>query len=410
MRLRLAHVFTVAMSLRFLRGQARFMREHGFDVTCISSPGDEQAAFARDEGADVVSVSMARAITPFADLVAVFRLWWLFRRLAPDIVHSHTPKGGLLGMIAAWLARVPVRVYHMRGLPFETAHGFSRRILVASEKISCALAHRVICNSHSLKAVALAERLCPRDKIVTLLGGSGNGVDALETYAPERAGSRGTELRRRLAIDGAALVVGFVGRMVRDKGVPELVDAWQRVVRVHPTAHLVLGGPNEPRDPIPPATLDAIRRTPSIHAIGHVADPRDVYAAADVIVLPSHREGFPNVPLEAAAMGLPVVTTRVAGCIDSIEDGVTGTLVSVGNAGELAAAISEYLSDSTRRRSHGRAGRARVLLQFEQNALWTALLAEYDALLGQRGRRQRSDVTASERERSAKSSAAAEAV
>jgi glycosyltransferase involved in cell wall biosynthesis len=387
--IRLVHVVTVPLSLGFLDGQPRYMAARGIETTAVSSAGPHQQPFAAKEHVDVVTVEMPRRITPFRDLVAIARLVALIRRVRPHIVHAHTPKGGLLGMIAAWVARVPVRVYHMRGLPAMTATGMRRRLLTWSERLACALADRVICVSPSLRWYAVAHGLCPEAKIVTLLGGSGNGVDALGRFHPDLppgdAAARRTALRAALNISDEALVVGFVGRLVRDKGVVELAEAWREVSARFTDAHLLVAGPFEPQDPIPDDTRRYLETDSRIHLTGQTDETRTIYAAADIIVLPTYREGMPNVPLEAAAMRLAVVATDIPGCVDAVHDGVTGTLVPARDALALGTAIARYLSDGPLRVRHGAAGRERMLREFAREEIWRAIYAEYCALLMVKG-------------------------
>jgi glycosyltransferase involved in cell wall biosynthesis len=191
-------------------------------------------------------------------------------------------------------------------------------------------------------------------------------------------------LRARLGISPDAAVLGFVGRLVRDKGIAELAAAWGMLRDEFPGAHLVLVGPEEPQDPVPPGTMELLRQDPRVHLVGP-ADSAPWYAAMDVLLFPSYREGFPNVPLEAAAMGLPVVATRIPGCVDAVADGETGTLVPPRDAGALAGAVRPYLASPALRSQHGRRGRERALRDFGQEAIWAALHAEYLRLLRERG-------------------------
>ncbi len=289
-------------------------------------------------------------------------------------------------MIAAWLARVPVRIYHIHGLPLMTASGHKRWLLRWSEKISCWLAQQVLCVSHSIRDVAIAETLCPAAKIKVLLGGSINGVDAQGRFSPASMDAPARRAAREsLGIPHDALVIGFIGRVVRDKGVEELVAAWRLIRDQFPTLHLIVAGPFEPYDPVSPEAEATLRRDPRIHLTGWVDDTLSIHASIDILALPTYREGFPVVPLEAAAMAVPVVATRIPGCIDAVQDGVTGTLVPVGDVAALAEAIRSYILDPDLRRQHGRAGRERVLREFQQEAIWEATLQEYLRLLRRRG-------------------------
>lgn len=385
---RLVHVTTVPMTLGFLAGQIRVLREAGVDVSVVSSPGEELRAFGDRLGVPAHGVPMPRRITPLADLRALRALVRVLREVRPDVVHAHTPKGGLLGMMAARLAGVPVRVYHMRGLPLEAAAGARRSLLWAAERTSCALAHRVICVSPSLREVALRERLCPPGRITVLAGGSGQGVDSGGRFDPARLepGTRAA-VRARLGIPPEAVVAGFVGRLVRDKGVGELWEAWTALRARRPELHLLVVGPFEEEDPVPDAVRRGLESDPRVHLVGMEWNTPPYYAAMDLLVLPTYREGFPNVPLEAAAMGLPVVATRVPGCVDAVDDGRTGVLVPARDAGALDAAVDRYAGDPALRRRHGEAGRARVEADFRQEVIWEAVFAQYRALLDARGGR-----------------------
>ena len=374
---------TVPLSLTFLAGQVSFMRQRGFQAHAITSPGPELAAFARREGATVTAIEMTRAITPVRDLRALYRLWRQLSSLKPDIVHAHTPKAGLLAMLGASLARVPVRIYHVRGLPFVTESGLRRRLLRATEWMSCTLAHRVFAVSDSMRSIVAEEGVCPREKVRVFLGGSGNGVDATGRFRPLALSERAS-VRAELGLAGDAIVVGFVGRLTREKGIAELAEAWRELRDRVPRLHLVLVGWNE-AEPSLASALAGLTEDPRVHLTGPRADMPRLYGAMDVVALPTWREGFPNVALEAAAMALPMVATAVPGCVDAVQDGVTGTLVPARDARALARALERYAADEDLRAEHGNAGRRRVLEAFRPEAIWEAMVAEYEDLL--RGRR-----------------------
>jgi glycosyltransferase involved in cell wall biosynthesis len=383
---KLVHITTIPMSFVFLTGQTGYMKARGFEVYWVSAPRELMQRFSAQEQVPAYAVEMPRRIAPLRDLAAVFRIWRRLRQLRPQIVHAHTPKGGLLGMISAKLGRVPVRIYSIRGLPFMTASGYKRKLLWWSERIACLLAHQVFCVSRSLSAVAVKEGLCPAEKMKVLLQGSGNGVDAIKRFNPSRMGeSTRQETRASYGIPADALVVGFVGRLVRDKGVVELAEAWKVLRTDFLSLHLLIVGPFEPQDPVPPVVEKLLRADPRIHLTGEEWNTPPLYAAMDVAALPTYREGFPNVPLEAAAMGLPVVATRIPGCVDAIQEGVTGTLVPPGDAKALTDAIRRYLNDPELRYQHGQAGRERVLRDFRQEDIWEAVYQEYIRLLRRQG-------------------------
>ena len=385
-KVKLLHITTVPETFSFFRGQIGYMKARGYDIHALSSPGEAVEKVSSRENIPFHTVTMPRQITPLRDIVAIWRIWQQIRSINPVIVHSHTPKGGLLGTIAAWLAQVPVRIYHIRGLPFMTATGYKRILLSWSEKVACLLANQVICVSHSLREVAIHEGLCPLEKITVLGGGSSNGVDASDHFNPANLPPQTRkEVRKQYGIPDDAIVLGFVGRIVRDKGVEELIAAWKILYAEFPNLHLLLVGYFESQDPISAKTKELLQTSDRIHATGSQDHTPPLYAAMDVFTLPTYREGFPNVPLEAASMELPVVATKIPGCIDAVADGITGTLVPSHNASALAQGIRNYLVNSPLRQQHGLAGRNRVLREFRQEDIWNALDQEYVRILKSQG-------------------------
>lgn len=366
------------------------MTSRGLDVHAVSAPGELLDQFEAREPVTVHPVPMTRAITPFRDLSAVRQIAKVIKSIRPQIVHAHTPKGGLLGTMAAAIAKVPIRIYHIRGFPFMTARGPKRRLLRWTEWAACRMATQVLCISPSLREVAIAEGICPAEKIKVLAHGSGNGIDARGRFnAARRSSIERQQVRDELGIAKDALVLGFVGRIARDKGIAELAASWQSIREEFPNAELVLVGPLEENDPVPGPVIEQLRRDARVHFVGMVGDAARYYTAFDLCVLPTYREGLGMVLLEAAAMGLPTVATRIPGCVDAVQDGVTGTLVPPRDAAALAGAIRRYLADPRLRERHGRAGRARVVRDFQHEVVWEALYDEYARLLHEQGRELR---------------------
>lgn len=372
------HVTTVPMTFVFLRGQLGFMKSRGMDVHVMSAPGPEISDFVREEGATAHTVDMVRRITPFRDLRVIWQMVREFKRVGPDIVQASTPKGGLLGTIAARISRVPLVLYHVRGLTYTGASGIQGRILRATERIACSLAHRVLCVSDSVRLQLVEDGLADPGKTLVLLNGSSNGVDARRRFDPGQFPDAARDLlRSSLGIPKSSLVLGFVGRLVHDKGLDDLTKVFDEVSRHYPDAHLLIAGEWEPRNPVSAETRSRIENNPRIHLGGAQSNPAGYYAIMDVLAFPSLREGFPNVPLEAAAMEIPVVATRVTGCVDAIEHQRTGMLVEPRDTAAMADAIIGYFADAKLRRQHGVAARARAVKKFRPEDIWQALLDVY---------------------------------
>lgn len=382
----LVHILTVPESLRFLEGQIQYFKDKNYDIHIITSPGVLLDDFGKQQNVKTYAIEMPRRITPFNDLIAVWNIFLVLLQIKPAIVHSHTPKGGLLGTIGAWLARIPIRIYHARGLPFEGATDNRRHLLKLTERISCRLANKVFCNSQSNLDIIVEEGLCKQNKITLLHNGSSNGVDATDLFKPFATDEVRKKIRNQLSLPLNSVVIGYVGRVVHDKGINELIEAWRKLREEFPDSQLLFVGKFEDQDAVLPTTKEIINSDERIHFADFVKNKSDMpplYSAIDILVLPSHREGLPNVILEAGGMGLPVVSTFASGCKDAVVNGETGILVPVNDAIKLADALITYLKDHTLRQKHGQAGRERVLRDFRQVDLWQAQLQEYDILLQQ---------------------------
>lgn len=375
----LAFIVTVPLSLTFLRGQVRRLREAGFHISVICSPGPQTAEM-EEEGAEVITVPMERELAPLKDLRSLWRLWRVLRRVRPDIVNVGTPKAGLLGGMAARLAGVPHRVYTLHGLRLETAKGFQKLLLTMTERLSCANVQHVRCVSNSLRQRVVDLGLASGKKAYVLGQGSANGVDC-EYFrrTPERI-ETGRELRKKMGIPAEAPVIGFAGRLTRDKGINELYHAFARIKELFPELRLLLLGDFESGDPVDAAVHEGLEGDSRVVLAGTVVDVAPYYAVMDILALPSHREGLPTVSLEAQAASVPVVTTRVTGAAESVLDRVTGILVPAGDAEALASALRELLEHPEQRRSMGAAGAAWVGDRFRQEVVWQSLIDDYNQM------------------------------
>ncbi|MBK8915500.1 MAG: glycosyltransferase family 4 protein [Phycisphaerales bacterium] len=379
--LKIAQVATVAISVtNLMKGWPRFLHEQGFEVHTVCSPGAGLEEFAQREGVRRAhTIEIARRISPLADLLSLWRLYRLFRRERYALVHSSTPKGGFLGMLAAWLARTPARVYTLRGLPLASTTGVKRRILWLCDWLTMRAAHRVTAISASLRDEAVALGLAPPGRITVVHKGSSNGID-VERFT-RRSPAPQADARRRWNIPPDALVIGFAGRIVRDKGIVELHAAWQRVREQVPAAMLLLLGDPEPEDPAPHEVLESLRGDERVRMPGWQSDMVAGFEAMDLLALPTYREGFGNVLLEANAMGLPVIATNISGCRDAVADSETGILVPPRDADALAAAMLTLARDPALRARMGADGRARVERDFRPQVIWRGLLEVYGSVL-----------------------------
>jgi len=359
-----------------LTGRLRALREAGFRVTLVSSPGELLNRTAAREGVKSIAIQMHRKIAPIADILSLARLWWMLVRLRPDITEFSTPKAGLLGTFAALLAGVPTRIYMLRGLKVEGTIGLKRRILLAAERVAALCAQIVLCNSHSMRAEALALGLAPASKLQLLGEGSSNGVD-VERFSPGPS-----DVRERLGLRTDAPVVGFVGRLTCDKGLPELMDAFETILKAEPEAQLLLvGWFDAAEDALCPDLRTRIEKHQSIRCTGFVADTAPYYRAMDLMVLPTWREGFPNAVLEAGASCVPVVTTISTGSRDSVVPEVTGLLITPGYPEAISEAVLNLLRDPARRRCMGEAARTWVVDHYANERVLRLITGFYTSLL-----------------------------
>jgi glycosyltransferase involved in cell wall biosynthesis len=381
---RVVNMVTSSLSVRFLEGQPEYLAMKGYDITVVSSPGVELSK-AQCDGVRTAAVPMNREISLWQDFISLWRLLSLILSLRPTITNVATPKAGLLGGLAAWLCQVPCRYYSLLGLRCETTTGFKRRVLLLTERIACACAHRVICVSESLRQKAIELRIVPTEKTVLLASGSFAGTNPERFASTPEAMRRAGQIRRELGIPKEASVVGFIGRLTKDKGISELVEAYLALRADIPELKLLLVGEIEEGDPLPTQIRSQIDCERGIFRTGFVQNPSDYYHVMDVLAVPTHREGFGNVTLEAHAASKPVVTTRATGAVDAVIDGVTGIHVPVGDARALASALARVIEDRSLAAELGSAGRERVLREFRQEMIWDAIAEEYLQLLQARG-------------------------
>jgi glycosyltransferase involved in cell wall biosynthesis len=380
---RLLRITTVPISLKLLlRGQLEFMQQRGFEVLAVSADGPEIESI-KANGIRHQIVAMTRTIAPFKDLGALLALIRIIRQFRPQIVHTHTPKAGLLGMLAAWICRVPVRLHTVAGMPLMETQGLKRKILVFTEYITYACATRVYPNSFGLLKF-IREHVYGNDLKLKVIGkGSSNGIDSTVFAPSETLKISAAELRKKYAIAEHETVYCFVGRVVKDKGIDELVTAFVRIASEFP-AKLILVGPFEDDlDPVAKETRNAIETHPQIISLGYQNDVRPALIASDVFVFPSYREGFPNVVMQASCLGLPCIVSDINGCNEIIDHMKTGWIVKPKQIEPLYEAMRFMGSHSVERKEFARQSRDFVAGNFDQSHVWSLILEEYKKHLEQ---------------------------
>jgi glycosyltransferase involved in cell wall biosynthesis len=346
---------TIPGSTQLLRGQAAWFGERGYDVHLICPDGPEASRYCKKEGCTHHPVSIARRIDPIRDLVTLWHLFRLFRRYRPDVVNVGTPKMGLLGTLAGFLARVPRRIFTCRGLRYEHEKGLMRRVLMFTEWLSGTFAHKIVCVGPVLRERAVADGVFSERKAVVIGDGSSNGV-RLDRYNPSQVDQAlKASLVEELSLEGR-FVFGFVGRLVDRKGINELVAAFDRLYQENDNIRLLLLGADDPSQLSDPDILEFIKQHPAIRRMGFFKDVPTAMSLMDVFVLPSWWEGFGNSYLEAACMGLPIVGSTGTGCRDAVQDGFNGVHVRVRDADAVYQAMKRYLNDSELGQRHGANG------------------------------------------------------
>ena len=384
---KLIRITTVPLSLKvLLKGQLRFMASNGFDVKGVSSEGEELREVHENEGIAVEAITMSRKITPFQDLKSLWEMWNFLRKEKPQIVHTHTPKAGIIGMLAARLAGVPHRLHTVAGLPLMEATGTKRKILNFVEKLTYSSATRVYPNSKGLYDFILQNNFTQSNKLKIIANGSSNGIDTA-FFSPDQVTElERVTLREKLNIQPDDFVFVFVGRIVSDKGINELIKAFSQLQEVENNEPigiklLLVGGLENDLDPLNPETLAEINQNKDIISVGFQQDVRSFFAIADALVFPSYREGFPNVVMQAGAMGLPSIVSDINGCNEIIIEGENGLIIPSKNVEKLKEKMLTLAKDKNLYTKLKGNSRRMIENRYEQSVVWNALLEEYEGLL-----------------------------
>ena len=378
---KLIRITTVPISIeKLLENQPRFFSEY-FNITLVSSDEKRLAKVASDQGVKYFPLEITRKITPLQDLRCLVRLVRFLRQEKPHFVHSHTPKAGIIGMLAAYIAGVPVRMHTVAGLPLMEATGVKRWILNTVEQITYFCSTHVYPNSRGLETFILQNKFCIPKKTKVLGSGSSNGIDT-SYFDPEQVTqAQQLALKSELSIEPKDYVFCFVGRLVKDKGVNELIDAFIQISKKHLNAKLLIVGHTEvDLDPLLPKTQHNIEFNERIIEVGFQKDIRPYLAIADLFIFPSYREGFPNVILQANAMGVPCIVSDINGCNELIKQGENGLIVPSKNSKILKEQIELLLENPNYLKASKAEIRNFIRSNFEREVFWELLLKEYKAL------------------------------
>lgn len=355
----------------FIDGQFRYFGGKGYRMHVVCSPSPYLDGYAKEQGFDYREIPILRSVNVGQDVRSIRSICRYIKEKNIGIVVGHTPKGALLAMIAAWLCRVPVRIYFRHGLVYQTSHGLKRFILKSVDRLASLLSTKIICVSPSVLDQSVADHLAPRRKQTILANGTCCGIDTNGKFNPANIDrTKLAAMMSKWGIGKDDWVVGYTGRLVRDKGIIELVEAFNKIKSEKTDSHikLLLVGMFEKRDALPKEEHDAIVDNPNIVWTDFQnSDMEYFYSMMNVYVLASYREGFPTGVLEAQAMEVPVITTRATGCVDSIHEGETGLFVGH-DATQLAEAISKIYDKKTA--ISGTKARQWVENNFENHIVW----------------------------------------
>lgn len=380
---KIIRVTTIPASMGgLLQGQLKFMSQYYKVIGVSGSGGDILEAVGKQENVDVVPVEMTRKITPFKDLKALYQLYKVFKKEKPDIVHSHTPKAGTLSMMAARLAGVPHRLHTIAGLPLLEAKGVKRFVLDTVEKITYSCATMIYPNSFVLKDIIVQNKYTVPSKLKVIAKGSSNGIDTSYFDPGLYKDQDNQAFREKHGLKSTDFVFIFLGRLVTDKGINELIESFRQINKEHPNAKLLLLGIFEKElDPILPETEKEIETNPNIITTGWQKDVRPFFAISDVLAFPSYREGFPNVVMQAGSMGLPSVVTDINGCNEIVDHMVNGIIIPPKDANSLYEGMKRLLEDQKVFNKLSKVTRRMIVERYERQFVWESLLEEYKSIV-----------------------------
>ncbi|PRY13309.1 glycosyltransferase involved in cell wall biosynthesis [Pontibacter ummariensis] len=375
----LFRVTTVPISLKnLIVGQLPYMKEHGFKPIMLSADGPEREVAMKEQDCPHIILGLTRKITPLQDLKALWHFYKLCRRYRPAIIHSHTPKAGIIAMLGGKLAGVPIRLHTVAGLYLLETSGLRRYILEMVEKLTYACATKVYPNSSNLAEIISDSLYHNPEKLKVIGNGSSNGINTAFFSRSTLSAEKQQQLKESLRVRENDFLFVFVGRIVKDKGIQELIAAFTKLNLQHPNCKLLLVGPLEQDlDPVPEETLEQIEKNPGIISVGYQSDVRPYLALSHALAFPSYREGFPNVPMQAGCFDLPCIVTDINGCNEIIEEGENGLIIPPKATDELYEAMEKLLVDQALYARLSGKARRMIVERYEQTHLWKLLLKEY---------------------------------
>ncbi|ALJ04037.1 glycosyl transferase family 1 [Pseudalgibacter alginicilyticus] len=377
MKKKIIRVVTSGVSLKLISGQLKYLNEQ-YEVQGVASNDTNLSLVEQSEGIKIHPIKMVRPISLINDLKSLYNLYRLFKKEKPFVVHSITPKAGLLSMMAAYLARVPHRMHTFTGLIFPTKEGVMKKILITTDKILCACATQIYPEGYGVKQ-DLENYNITSKPLKVLANGNINGLD-LDYFSKEHFNEQKQQLiRKELNITNNEFVFVFVGRLVKDKGINELVSVFNKNFKITDQATLLLVGDyEETLDPLLPETINNIKTNTKIIETGWVNDVRPYFSIANALVFPSYREGFPNVVMQAGAMGLPALVTDINGSNEIIIEGENGAIIPAKDEASLYVKMREFYENKNKFQAS--VCRELITTRYERQKVWEAVLNEYKSL------------------------------
>ena len=377
---KLIRITTVPISIeKLLENQPKYFSKF-FDITIVSSDKSELEKLGKKQGVKTFCLPLTRKITPFKDIIAILKLYFFLKREKPKIVHSHTPKAGFVGMTASFFAGVPIRMHTVAGLPLMERKFIKKKVLIFIEKLTYLFASNVYSNSKKLMEYILSKKFCSERKIKTLANGSSNGIDT-KYFSDNISLKNKTKLLNTLEILKNDFVFCYVGRVVKDKGINELVSAFNELNLKSRNCKLIIVGKIENEtDPVSKSTMGIIKKNKNILLTGFKNDVRPYLSIGNCFVFPSYREGFPNVLMQAGAMDLPCIATNINGCNEIIQDNINGFLIPPKNIDALVKAMQKIM-DKKLIIKLSKNCRLMVKEKYDQKFFWEKLLIEYNNLI-----------------------------